>query len=256
MSFCYCSLLLSGGGENKNKPLLIVLIAMQTLILLIFVLSILSFALQLALFRRRLFVALWLVILGAFVYFAHAWAIELSYKAFEQTMADVRLMGNFTVALVAEAIGGILFSIFLIRYAYGEPVRKYFRNLIYLPGLVIFPALFYLEAYAFLQQAGADFTGLAILMSIGFPLAILGLWFMFYLLVPEYDLRLELKFILHVLQLAMAIILAEMLLGLPVAYSGAPVDFSQLATVLLGALALISAGYLWHRYRLRSKMKN
>ncbi|MCU4155534.1 hypothetical protein J1N10_06070 [Carboxylicivirga sp. A043] len=224
---------------------------MQTIVITLFILAIVSFAIQLQLFRNRWLLWGWLFVVALFVYFMHHLAIDQSYKTFRATLTNSSVMMDFTVLQVIEAVGGLLVSIFLIRAHYNEPVKKFFRYSIYLPGIIIFPALFYLESIFFLQVHGIDFKSVALIVAIIAMVVLYILGWGFKALIPEFDLQLEMKFIVHLLQLIGGIILSVVMLRLPIHSAGQELSALPMLVLLFVALGGIISGLFWYRIKLK-----
>ncbi|MBI9064273.1 MAG: hypothetical protein JEZ14_19975 [Marinilabiliaceae bacterium] len=225
---------------------------MQTLVIVLFILTILSFAIQLQLFKNRWLMWGWLVIVALFTYSIHYWTIEQSYTKFRAALTDSSLMTDFAVLQVVEALAGILLSIFLIRSHYNEPVGKFFRYALFLPGIILFPALFYLESMLFLQVHGMDFRMMAVAMALVVPIVLFAGKKVFSILIPEFDLQLEMKFMVHILQLIGAIILSVVMLRLPVPkVSDSSVSTMPMVAMLLTVLMGSVMGMLWYRVKMK-----
>ncbi|GEM_PF-2685956 len=228
---------------------------MQTLVITLFILAIVSFAIQLQLLRNPWLHWGWLMAVMLFVYFMHHMAIEQSYKAFRATLTNSGVMMDFTVLQVIEAVGGSLISIFLIQDYYKEPVKKIFRYAVYLPGIIIFPALFYMESIFFLQIHGVEFKMAAVVIAGACVMVIYSLGRGFKALVPEFDLQLEMKFIVHMLQLIGGIILSVVMLRLPVQSANQELSIAPLLVLLIVVISGIIAGVFWHKIKLKSIVK-
>ncbi len=211
-----------------------------------------SFVLQLSITKQRVTVTLFLTAMALGLYFSYSYAIEQSYDKFKAITGDKIVMGNLMVFQTIESIMGMLFSIFLIRMFYREKVHKIFRWFSYFPGIVIVPAVFYTESFLFLSVPGVNFQILALIISVAIPLILIGLRILTQKLVPEYDLRLELKFIIHTVQLLVSVVLSIALFRLPTSsnYVQEFPMYQSLALLLLtavfGSLGLI-------RYKLKGK---
>ncbi len=232
---------------------------MQTLVITLFILAIVSFSIQLQVMRNRWWMGGWLLAIAVFVYLMHHFAIEQSYKAFREALTNSSLMMDFTVLQVIEALAGLLLSIFLIRSNYNEPVKKFFKYAVYLPGIIIFPALFYLESMLFLQMHGVDFKVLALSIAIASVIIIYLIGYGFKVLIPEFDLQLEMKFIVHLLQLAGGIILSVVMLRLPVHSANQEVTLLPSVVLLAIVVAGVIAGVFWFQVklkRIRKEVKN
>ncbi len=188
---------------------------MQTFIIILLILAFLSFVLQLTLFEQDRTAIVFCIVAAVGIYFMYPFAIEQSYSKFQQLMQNQHKLSNIMVVQIIECLLGLLFSIFLIRMFYGEKVNKVFKYFKFFPGIIIFPALFYAESAIFLNVTGVDFKILAIIVAVVLPATIFLINKSLKYLVPEYDLRLELKFMLHILQLIVAVIISIRIFRLP-----------------------------------------
>lgn len=188
---------------------------MQTLIVILFALAWLSFLLQISLNKQKRVAFAFALLVAVGLYLSYPYAIEQSYAKFREILLNVKWLSNLMVFQIIESLAGILFSIFLIRMFYNEKVQKVFRFFIYFPGIIIIPTIFYTQSFLFLNLTGFDFKTLAISIAIIIPLMLIALRLLIRYLVPEYDLRLELKFIVHIIQLILAIFISVKLFSLP-----------------------------------------
>ncbi len=185
---------------------------MQSIIIVLLVVSLLSFSLQLSLFSYKKAQWLWLVAVGIGIYWMYPQAIQQSYSKFQQYINNSSLMGNFSTIAVFESIMGIVMSIYMIRFIFEKHTRyKSLHYVNYLPGIISFPAIFYLESYAFLHIRSLSFQTLAIVLTVAIPALLVGIRYLLVVLIPEIDLRFELKFFVHFLQLILAIVLSVLL---------------------------------------------
>ncbi len=224
---------------------------MQTLIIILFILAFILTVLQLSLIKLKYSSAVFFVLVSFMLYFTYPYAIEQSYAKFKELTHNQHIVSNFMVIQIIECLLGLLFSIFLIRMFYNERVRKFFKYFAYFPGFIIFPALFYTESAVFLNISGMNFQLLAIIIAVILPLAVIGINILVKMLIPEYDLRLELKFILHILQLTTAIIISINIFKLPTANLESDFYISQLL-VFFGLVFLFGlVGFVRYNKRLR-----
>ncbi len=227
---------------------------MESLIIIIFILAMISFSVQLGFTNNWRVSGAWYLISALFIFLMHTYAIEQSYALFKDRLMDIQLMTDFVVLIVIEAIAGVLLAIFMIRNHYGEKVKKGFKFLIYIPGIMVFPALFYFESFIFLQIHNIAFKTLALAIALLLPFILLVLKYGLKYLIPEFDLRIELKFLLHIFQLIAAIILSVQLFKLPV-NSGYEIENGILYKGPLLILVLILtgfiSGYIWNQVKIK-----
>lgn len=216
------------------------------LVIILFIVSAIALPLQLTILRRFYTVGFWVLITGAFIYLMHTRAIHQSYTLFEQQLANADLMGNLMVLQIIEATGGILLTIYLLRLHHGESTKRGFVFLKYFPGIVPFVALFYFESFLFLNIQGLGFQTLGWILAISFMLVIFGIVYFFRWLLVDYDLMLEMKFFMHIIQMVLALIISVQLFRLQVPDRG---DFLPLGETLLifgSAFIVIAAGMFYY----------
>ena len=196
------------------------------------------------------------LILAVGFYLSYPLAIEQSYTSFQTTLANQKIVSNFLVLQIVECILGLLFCIFLIRDFYKERTIPVFRYFKLFPGFIVLPALFYAESLIFLSFSGISFQLLAIAIALVFPLMIWGLMQFTSWLIPEYDLRLELKFILHILQLILSVVISVKIYALPVQSALEPISYAPLGALLVLLLLSGSLGMLLYQRKMNKLLKS
>lgn len=227
---------------------------MYILILLLFLLAFVSFAFQMTLIRRKWMHLLLYTAIGIGIYLAYPSAIEQSFTKFQEAVTNQDLISNFLVVQIVECIIGLLFCIYLIRDFFKEKVLRVFRYFKIFPGMVIVPAIFYFESFGFLSFYGIDFKILAIVFAIIIPLLFLGMQYLLIVIIPEYDLRLELKFILHILQLVLAVVLSIKIYAIPVQSSLGEMNLMPLLGLVILSLIMGAIG-IWRQQHQLKKLK-
>lgn len=185
------------------------------------------------------------------IYLAYPFAIEQGYSKFQEMLTKQEIVSNFLVVQIVECIAGVLLSIFLIRMFYNEPVISVFRYLNYFPGIIILPAFFYMESFIFLNIPGVSFKLLALLIALFVPAFIFGFIKLIRYFIPEYDLRLELKFVLHIIQLLVAIIVSVKLFRLPVKSAITDFPLMQLAVLFFLLIGTGIVGFVLYNRKIR-----
>lgn len=216
---------------------------METIIIILLLLSAISFSLQLQFFKVRWITALYLAVISVFIYNIYPLAIEQSYTSLREMFSDVEMMNNFVVLLVIESTLGVVLSMLMIKDHFNEPINRFFRWFVYFPGITIFPAIFYLESLIFLQGFDIEFSSLAIVLCISIPTVIWLLGRAVKSIIPEVDLKLELKFVLHILQLIGGVVISIVVLKLPVnRVEGEYLTIDQIIPIVLFSIFFILVG--------------
>ena len=216
-----------------------------------FTLSLVAIPLQLALIRRRYVIITSVLVVGLFIYAMYKKAIEQSYSLWEQQLANPELTGKMLIIQFIESIGGILLSIYLLSLLHGEWLKKGFRFFKYVPGIMPFIALFYLESYMFLNIPGVNFHSLALTLAIGFMIAVWGCMIFFRWLLKDYDIMLEMKFFLHIIQIIVALVLSIQLFGLQVPEQTGYLNFLQTGIILGAILIVITIGLIFYNLKIK-----
>ncbi len=224
---------------------------MVSFISILLLLALLSFVIQLSLLKSNLPVIILLMMVSVGIYLAYPFAIEQSYSKFQEMLTKQEIVSNFLVVQIVECIAGVLLSIFLIRMFYNEPVISVFRYLNYFPGIIILPAFFYMESFIFLNIPGVSFKLLALLIALFVPAFIFGFIKLIRYFIPEYDLRLELKFVLHIIQLLVAIIVSVKLFRLPVKSAITDIPLMQLAVLFFLLIGTGIVGFVLYNRKIR-----
>ncbi len=224
---------------------------MVSFISILLLLALLSFVIQLSLLKSNLPVIILLMMVSVGIYLAYPFAIEQGYSKFQEMLTKQEIVSNFLVVQIVECIAGVLLSIFLIRMFYNEPVISVFRYLNYFPGIIILPAFFYMESFIFLNIPGVSFKLLALLIALFVPAFIFGFIKLIRYFIPEYDLRLELKFVLHIIQLLVAIIVSVKLFRLPVKSAITDFPLMQLAVLFFLLIGTGIVGFVLYNRKIR-----
>ncbi|MFW5759424.1 MAG: hypothetical protein ACOCXH_00420 [Cyclobacteriaceae bacterium] len=228
---------------------------LKELIIILFMLSLIALPLQFAIIRRRYVVYVGILLIGIFTFLMHTRAIEQSYTKFNQQLADTGLTGNLLVLQIIESIGGILLSTYLLSLYHGEWIKRGYRFFKYIPGIIPFVALFYLESYLFLNFHGIEFHYLALIIAIGFMLIIMAGMHLFKWLLGDYDIMLEIKFFLHIIQVIVALIISVDLFGLRVPRQTGYLSLKQTLITLVAIIMVILLGFLFYQLKIKNITK-
>jgi uncharacterized membrane protein len=114
------------------------------------------------------------LVCGLFTIAAYPYAIEQTKTQIAGYLSDKALMQNLAALLTVEALICVSFCLVALRALYGNNLRP--RTLILLrtyPGLMLFPALYYLLAETIFRMPGTAFAtiayGLAAAVALGLP---------------------------------------------------------------------------------------
>ncbi len=222
---------------------------LMELVIILFIVSAIALPLQLALIKRFYALLIWVMITGIFIFLMHTRAIRQSYSLFEQQLANADLMGNLMVLQIIEAIGGILLTIYLLRLHHGETMKRGYVFFKYFPGVVPFVALFYFESYLFLNIQMFEFQTLGWIFAGAFMMVIFGLAYLFRWLLEDYDIMLEMKFFLHIIQMIIALIISVQMFRLQVPARMEYMPLGQTLIIFGAAFMVIVLGVFYYYFK-------
>ena len=225
---------------------------MEYIVLLIMCLTCFGFLLKQTFHGARAIMAM-AVVMMFFTAMSWRYAIEQSRAMIAAWLADGQLMLNMAVLMSIDVAFTMFFCIMHVNIATSAHVsrrsRMTFTFLKYFPGLLVFPVMFATLVTLIFMMPGVDFQWVAWMLgaavAVVIPVAAFGLRS----LLPEYEIRLELLFLVHVL---------TGLMGIVATVNGrtavAGVDSTNLRS-LAGVIALVAAGMAtgWLIYGIRSR---
>lgn len=227
---------------------------METVCILLCFMAMVQFALQLSLFRSQTAYWISLAVGAAFCLACYPYAIEESYKQFSNYLRNQVLMQNLTVLIYAEAFIGILLTRWHADAGLSKAKsRRYWTWVQYLPGLLFFPALYFLNSMMYLLGAGISLPWICTWLCLAFLGIGWGVSRFFSWNFPKAHTRQLLKYGLHALQLLVA-------LGIGISFTQAPLepaqehislDWVSYGLVLMGVGLLLASGYLLQGYKIR-----
>ncbi len=184
------------------------------------------------------------------VYALHPLAVRQSLSAFVGGLdgGDIQTLAALLAFDGALGCGGV---VVLLGAQRGRRRRWYERLAAHHVGVIPAPALFYVEVKAFHVAAGWTFSTTALVLCLAVVVAGLGGGEAIRRLLPDRDLRAELRLLVHVGQVVLAAGLTAFALPGGARGAGVSVEAGPLA-VVAGAAALgILVGYWSQRRRLR-----
>ncbi len=229
---------------------------MESLIVLLFLPSIAIFFIQLNIIDKAWATWTWLGISFFYIYLMHSYAIEQSYTSLQELVTNQTIITNFVIVQILEALVGLLLVTSHNKYATNHGIMKYLKYFIFFPGVVVFIAFYYMESLVFLSLSGYNFRWVAGILSLVVPGLLLILRYFIKYLIPQYDLLLEAKFYLHVIQMVIAIVISVFILKLPVQSPELP-DMTMPVLVMVALLIVcMGSGVIVYNYKTKKMLKN
>jgi hypothetical protein len=191
---------------------------------------------------------------GAFVLLAYPYAISQSKTQLADYLNNTRIMQDMAVLVTFESAIFITFCFSAMRQLYGKKFKRWVRPLYRYPGILVFPALFYILTNLIFSFSGVDFATIAYVLAgsvfLLFPLLSAGIkW-----LLPEKELRLEVQFLVSLFVTIIGLISTENGHTVYAAVSE-PLNVKALLAAIGIFLLFFMTGYGWNKLKWRFKRK-
>ncbi len=187
---------------------------------------------------------------AAVAYALHPLAVRQSLSAFIGGM-DGAGVQTLAAVLTLDGVLGCAGATLLLRARHGPPVHRLRRLAAYHVGVMPVPALFYLEMKAFDAASEWSFATTALALCLAVVVTGLAGSEALRRLLPDRDLRAELRLLVHVGQVALAAGLTAFALQGGARSTAAALEAGPHAAVAGTAAVGVLIGYWTHRRRLR-----
>ncbi|MDR1370377.1 MAG: hypothetical protein LBJ72_09695 [Dysgonamonadaceae bacterium] len=195
------------------------------------------------------------LVYAGFILLAYPYAITQSKTQLADYLNNTAIMQDMAVLVTFESVIYLTFCFSAMRQLYGTKPKYQMKLLHWYPGLLVFPALFYVLINAVFGLSGVDFSLIAYVLAGGIflllPLLSLGIK----RLLPEKELRLEVQFLVS---LFVAITGLTCTVNGNVIYTAMeePLNTNALIAALGIFLFFFGTGYVWNRIKWKLKRSN
>lgn len=191
---------------------------------------------------------------GAFVLLTYPYAISQSKTQLAGYLNNATIMQDMAVLVTIESAIYITFCFMAMRQLYGRKIKRWVKPLYWYPGILVFPALLYVQTNMIFSFPGTAFTTIAYVLAGGvvllFPLLSGGIkW-----LLPEKELRLEVQFLLSLFVTIIGLISTA---NGNTVYSAVdePLDVKALSVAIGIFLLFFAMGLGWNKLKWKFKRK-
>jgi predicted membrane channel-forming protein YqfA (hemolysin III family) len=193
---------------------------MFVIIYIVFVLCFAGFVLQSSLLKRYLIIG-YALVSAIFLWFSHTYAINESYTSIKAMLTNQNLMYTLSVIVTIEAVIGILVNLSIIKRSRTDR----FKLMKYMPSVSWFITIYFAQILLFLNIPGINFKLLAV-CSVALIGGLYLISALFLSREKEQQFALELKFVVHLLQILVAGVIS-------VIYSSSPYNGNAMHTDLI-----------------------
>lgn len=176
--------------------------------------------------------------------------INLPVNIVSELLMDRGAAEDFAVIVTVEAVTGIMLSLRLLDNYFKPKKRRsrFLGALKVLPGILSLTGIAYYELMFFRLRAGSPFLSTVTIYAVAVASAVLAMSFLIKRALPGESVKLELKMLLNLLILAVALSVNFTVSDYPVSGVSSPVDLWASAAVAAVFLAFAGAGFLAEKY--------
>lgn len=178
---------------------------MDSILLLLALFSLLKLIFSVSLLDRPVRQIAYGIGCALFIFLCHDTAITQSKLALEEKLANIGAITDISVIVMLDLLITIGALYANMRIMNGNSCKRFFRILRYIPGLLIFPALYYLHLNLFFRLPGSDFETISITYAITIALLVGGFSILLPQIIREQEQRLEITGMVSLMIFALAI---------------------------------------------------
>lgn len=187
--------------------------------------------------------------LGAFLIFTHSQALEINKLELQNVLSTQAAILNISLFVMIDTLLTGYFCLARIEdYEEGKKFKWYVQLFRYMPSLLIFPALYYIQITLFFTLTGVDFTKISTGLIVTTVVLFVTASFFMRKWIEEKDLIIELTVLLTLLVCALVICCTIFHPSATVYNHAAPIDWKGCAGTLGFLLITVMAGFTWTQF--------
>lgn len=227
---------------------------MWLILLILFLFSISTYFLNLSLIKKKIYVYLNVISLGILFLLFYLPLTEINTAKLSELLSSYELMSGIAAYQIAESILRFILTMQLIRGHLSKSSNRFLKILSLTPPLVFLIGLSVIEIYLFNNVHGYSYQTLAIIFSGSVIIFSLTGYFLTKFLLRDWEIRIELSVVITLFQIALAMFLPVLLLGIDV--GGKKIEYNYLTTfyTFIAMFFVLGSGYLNHKYGFGEKL--
>ncbi|MFA8343762.1 MAG: hypothetical protein ACEPO8_12400 [Rhodothermaceae bacterium] len=227
---------------------------MLLILVILFLFSVATWLLNLSLIEKKLNVVLNIIFLGVTFVLTQLTASEINTTKFSELLSSYELMAGIAAYQIAESLIKFILIIQLINGRLSKSSNRFLKLLSLTPPVVFLLGLLAVEIFLFNNIHGYSYLLLAVIFSTAvMVLGIVG-YFLTKAIIKQWELRIELSALITLFQIALAMFLPVLLLGIDL--NGKKIEYNYLSTIytIVVMLFVLGSGYLNHKYGFGEKL--
>ncbi|PIF00178.1 MAG: hypothetical protein CR994_06850 [Maribacter sp.] len=192
---------------------------------------------------------MWLVVLlpGLVSIGFFNFSIGQNNQTLDWLLSQDNLISGIAILLTFEAIVIIFLTILQIKSYYGLKFPFLWKWISLVPPVQLIIALVFLQTYLFLEVSGYSFALLALLFSLCSGLVLWGLAFGIQKIIEKWESRAELKSLVALFQLLMAMFLPLIARGQKVGFTQITIDYLAILFLMALVVTISAIGYFVYK---------
>ena len=201
------------------------------------------------------------LLLGVFLFVTHSYALEINKLELQRVLSSQSAIMNISLFVMIDMLLSCYFCVARIEdYEDSKKFRWYTRIFRFMPSLLIFPALYYIQITLFFTLTGVDFTQISAGLITTIVVLFVAASFFMRKILDDKDLLIELVILLTLFVCALVICCTIFHPSATIYNHATPIDWKGCATTLGFLSIILFIGYLWaqivRHYKQYKKVKN
>lgn len=176
--------------------------------------------------------------------------INLPVNLVSELLKDRQVVGDFAVVVTVEAVTGIMLSLKLLENYFRPKIRRsrFLGVVKVIPGILSLSGIAYFELTFFRLRAGSPFFSTVAIYALIVASSIFVVAFLLRLALPGESVKLELKMLLNLLILAVALTVNSEVSDFPVSDASVSMDYWAFAAIIALFLVFAAVGFLSEKF--------
>jgi len=222
---------------------------MESIINILFILVLLLYVIKVSLINNKIVIAIYIVLPVVFPYIIYPWLIEQDTQYIKGLLNTPTLMNDFALLIMIEALLVIASIFLLLQQHIGEKMKTRLSWLTYFSPPSLLLALSYFELQVFYKISNYSFSTIAIgyliFSALLLTILIIGIkW-----LIKEWEIRLELTFILCLIQILIGIVISSFYNSITTTSILSDDVWKPFLAILIIGLMITGIGFLYTNYK-------
>ena len=227
---------------------------MWLILAILFLFSIGNYVLNLSLIKNKIYLFLNILFVSFLIFLLQIPAAGVNSVKLSGFLANYEIMASIAAYQIAESMLRFVSSMQLLdteKKGILNGVSKYFSLT---PPLVFLTGLYLIEIYLFNNFHGYSFLLIASVYSVSILFITLLLYYLHRKILANWFLRAEISVMITLFQIALAMFLPVLLLGIEIGGENAEYDYGNILISFIVMIIIIALGIINHHYKIGARL--